>query len=129
MQTIAKIYLASVLLVFWGFTVGFFGWPRQLGERLGIHLASTAAVADFRAMYGGMCLGVGILFWLGIRRPSWRVPAVLLSITTAAGLLLGRLITWGIDGDPGPIIYGFMGTEVAAIAVGVWLLKSPEAIK
>ena len=126
MKLIEKLYLGSVLLVFWGFTAAFFAKPRELGEKLGIQLTNVTALADFRAMYGGMCRGVGVLFLLGMTKPEqWRVPAILLSVTTAAGLLLGRILTWALEGNPGTIIHGFMATEVFAIVVGVWLLKKP----
>jgi hypothetical protein len=74
-------------------------------------------------MYGGMCLGVGVIFLLGLLKDGWRAPAVLLAVTTAAGLLTGRLWTWAADGAPSALIFSFMGNEVAAVALGVFLLR------
>lgn len=126
MLLILRLYLVANLLIFWGFTVGFFFMPVRLGEMLGITLHSTTALADFRAMYGGMCLGVGVVFLLGLLKEGWRAPAVLLAVTTAAGLLLGRTLTIVVDGPASLYIYASMAGEVGATALGIWLLKRPN---
>ena len=55
-------------------------------------------------------------------REVLRGPAVMLAVLSAGGLALGRLVTLVTDGIPGPIIFAFFGSEVVAVAAGVWLL-------
>jgi hypothetical protein len=122
---VLRLYLSLNLLVFWGYTVAFFVAPKRLAEGIGIALVSTTGIADFRAMYGGMCLGVGAVFALGLSRDRWRAPAVFLAGGTAGGLFLGRALTLATDGAATPYIYQAMISEVVTVAMAAWLLRSP----
>ncbi|EQA44444.1 PF14248 domain protein [Leptospira broomii serovar Hurstbridge str. 5399] len=120
---ISKVYLLLNLAVFFAFAVGFFIAPTMLADQIGFSIHSTAALADFRAMYGGLCLGIGILILLGILQTKTRIAAIQISVLTAGGLLLGRLITLILDGPGNEYIYISMLTEVFGIALGFFLLR------
>ncbi|EPG73417.1 PF14248 domain protein [Leptospira fainei serovar Hurstbridge str. BUT 6] len=120
---ISKGYLFLNLAVYFAFAVSFFIAPTTLANQIGFSIHSTAALADFRAMYGGLCLGIGILILLGILRQKTRIAAIQISVFTAGGLLLGRLVTLLLDGSGNEYIYISMLTEVFGVALGFFLLR------
>lgn len=120
---LCNVYLLMNLTVYFGFAIGFFVQPKPLAEMIGISFRSTAALADFRAMYGGLCLSIGILILSGILRPATRILAIRLSLLTAAGLFLGRLVTIIFDGPGNEYIYVNMFTEVVGVFLGWFLLR------
>jgi hypothetical protein len=101
---------------------GFFA-PHFLAGQLDLTLGSISGLADFRAMYGGLPLGIAAIIALGMKTPALRQPAVLISTVTAGGLAFGRLTTMATVGMPGPLVLGYLASEVLAIAVGVYLLR------
>lgn len=116
------LFIGANLAVFAAFAAGSLVAPQAFAAQLDITLGSASAIADFRAVYGGLSLGVGVLFALSLREVSLRPTAVLLATLTAGGLMLGRLITMVTDGMPGPLVLVFLGSEVIAVAVGLVLL-------
>ena len=120
-----KLLLASNVAIFWAYGIGFLAAPRALGEQLGIQLTNATALADFRAMYSGLCLACGFVFFRGLRDATWRVPALWLATLSAAGLALGRVATLVLDGVTSPIILGFLGSEVVAVVAGAYVLMGP----
>ena len=124
-KPIEKLLLLSNLGIFWAYAAGFLAAPRALGAKLGIELTNATALADFRAMYGGLCLACGFVFLRGLRDEQWRVPALWLPTLGAGGLALGRVVTFLVDGVTSPIILGFLASEVVAIAAGAYVLIGP----
>jgi uncharacterized protein DUF4345 len=112
------------LLVFMAYAAAALAAPAQLAAQLDITLGSTSALADFRAMYGGLSLGCSVVFVAGLRNLSFRPAAVMLATFTSAGLILGRLITIAVDGMPGTLVMVILATEVASAAMGFFLLKA-----
>ena len=118
---LVNVYLVLHILVFWGYTVAWLGWPNELAGALGFRIDTPDALADVRAMYGGMCAGVCVVFAQALRDPACRRPAVALAVATAAGLLLSRLYS-ATDAMFGLPNFGFAATEVFSVAMGGWLL-------
>lgn len=128
MDTLKKGFLAINLLVYVSFVALAYLAPTWLSGRLGIHLEGTTALADFRAMYGGLTLGASVIFVLGIGREDLRPAALWLATAGALGLVLGRLLTLVQAGPAGPYIYASLASEVAAIGAGALLLRAaPQA--
>lgn len=123
MSVALRMYLVTNLTIFAAYSACAWMSPKRLAGWVDIELQSVTAVADFRAMYGGMCLGAGFIFALGFLRHEWRVPAVLLAVTTAGGLLLARLWTALIEGPVGSYIHAAMVLEVLAVIIGIALLR------
>ncbi|TGK31785.1 DUF4345 domain-containing protein [Leptospira gomenensis] len=120
---LSKVYILLNVVVYLGFGIAFMIFPLRLASLIGITVEGSAALADFRAMYGGLCLGIEIVLFFGFLREEWRRFAIFLSVTTAGGLLFGRLCTLFLDGPGNVYIYVSMGTEIGAVAIGVWLLQ------
>jgi hypothetical protein len=121
LDTLTKIFVAANALVWISFGPAFYFAPDALAGRLDIALTSPTAIADFRSMYGGAPLGIGIFMAWGLWRREWMKPALMVIILCTAGLLLGRLITMVQPGGVGTIIYFFAALELGAV-VGAALL-------
>jgi hypothetical protein len=115
----AKLFLLGNVVPYAAFTIGFFAIPIQLASYIGITLHSTSAIADFRAMYGGLCLAIGVILVLGVFRNSWTDKSILLAILAAAGLLFGRLITLALDGPWNMYICVSALMEIVSILGGI----------
>ncbi|TGK01435.1 DUF4345 domain-containing protein [Leptospira langatensis] len=120
---ITKVFLGMNLAVYLAFTIAFFLFPVPLAGMIGLSVHSSAALADLRAMYGGMCFGVGLLIFYGLNKEDFKIPAILLSVASAGGLFLARLYTLLLDGPGNEYIYLSMITEIGSVCIGLWLLK------
>jgi hypothetical protein len=123
LDTLTKIFVAGNALVWIGFGPAFYFAPEALAGQLDIALHSPTALADFRAMYGGAPLGIGIIMAMGLWRTQWMKPALLTIVLCTAGLLLGRLITMASPGGVGSIIYLFSAIEAVTIVAAAWLYR------
>lgn len=117
------LFLGVNLLVYLAYGVGFLLAPQKLAAGLDITLNSATALADFRAMYGGLSLACAGMFVLAIKNASMRHSALLLAVFGAGGLMIGRLITMAFDGMPGPVIFVMLATEAFAVVGGLFLLR------
>ena len=129
-SSFARLVLVLVGVVWLG--VGFAGVadPRELGDWLDFDLESNTALAEFRAMYGGLALALAFLHIAAAVRGAWLRPALLMSATITAGLLLGRLVSIGLSGMFGPVALVLAGVEVVLLvlsAVALWRLWRPAA--
>src|SRR5262245_11962653 len=87
-------------VVFVGFGLALLAFPSELAALVDIELRSASALADARAMYGGLSLSVGAFFVLGLRRESWFVPSLFLVAASSGGLALGRIVSIAVSGMP-----------------------------
>lgn len=117
-------YLIINFVVYAAFALAFFIMPTMLAEMIGIQFRDTGALADFRAMYGGLCLAISILILLGILKIAYQRAAVVLSILGGGALFLGRLVTLIVDGPGNLFIYVSMATEVFTVILGYALAKT-----
>ena len=113
-------------LVFIDFGAAFLLFPAKLAGLLDIELTSATALADVRAIYGGLALAVGASFVAGLRREEWLAPSVFLVMASSAGLALGRIYSIAVSGIPRSIILLFLVTEVASFA---WALLAYRALE
>lgn len=120
-------FLALNLVIYAAFAVGFMTIPTTLGEILGIQLKHSASLADFRAMYSGLCLAISTLLIAGIVQTEYRNAALLLSIAGGSGLFVGRLVTLILDGPGNLYIHLSMLTEIFAVVAGIFLLRNARA--
>lgn len=88
--------------------------PSWLASIFGIELGSPSALADFRAIYGGIPLGVGVFMAAGLYRSEWLSPAVALAGVCALEAALARAYSWIASGTPSPLIIAFMCAELLA---------------
>jgi len=99
--------------------------PDWLGGELGIELTSATAFADFRAIYGGIPLGVGLCLAVGLSRRDWLRPMVALAGACALEAAASRAYSWIASGTPSALIFAFMATELLC---SVWALQCYRAL-
>lgn len=81
---------------------------------------TASAVTDMRATYGGMALGLGVVFGLCAARPD-RVAlgmrgVVVVMIALAGARLLGMIV----DGPPNVFMYAFLAAEAAMAGLAMY---------
>jgi len=121
---IREIVLINAV-VYLGLGAGFLLFPSPLAGLFDIELRSPSALADLRAVYGGISLAVGGLFVAGLRRESWFAPSLFLAMTSAAALAFSRIYSSAVSGMPGTLVLAFLGLELLAF---VWALLAYRAL-
>ena len=121
---LARPFVLVHAAVFLVFGVAFGAAPAVLGGLLGIELRDATALADFRAMYGGMSFGVGLSFAAALTRREWIVPALFTIATTSGLLLFGRILTMATHAEPvGLPIHLFSVMEGSSLLAALWLIR------
>ena len=98
--------------------------PLRIVEPLGGTLVTPSFSNEIRANYGGMHAGIALLLAMGALKPEFKVAALWLLMVFSGGLVVGRVVSWALDGAPNRFIRIFMGLElVGAVAAAVVLLR------
>jgi len=79
-----RISLLLTALVFGGFGAVLFADPRIL-EHAGVVAAGPMGVAELRAFYGGLELGLAAFFLLAATRRAWHRPALVAQVLALGG--------------------------------------------
>lgn len=115
---LARIVLVAAGVTFLAVGVGFLFWPQELSETLGLTLATPMAVADVRAVYGGLDLAVAILLLLSVLRNELllglRIQAVVFG-----GLLAGRLLGQILDRPQDDLAWTMVAVESAGLLIAL----------
>lgn len=128
-QTAAgRTFLWVNVAIYAAFALTYFVVPELAAARFDIRLQSPAALADIRAVYGGLSLASSVFFVYGIRRVDWYVPALFLATIAAAGLAGGRLYSWAASGAPNQLISALLMTELVGALWGVILLRTERGV-
>ena len=79
----------------------------------------------FRAV---MCLYLGFaIFWMmAAFCDKYRDVAVLTTIVFSGGLVVGRLISLVLDGQPSPILLVYVAMELSLVPIAYWVWKRPD---
>ena len=123
---IKKIFLIvtfiSVCIIAAGYGISPYWFTHTL---LGIPDISLNLAHIFRAM---MCLYVALgVFWLySAFNDKYRNMAVLTVLVFAAGLMTGRIVSFIVDGMPGPLLVLYFFIELVYVPVAYWVFKQPE---
>lgn len=102
-------------LVFVDFGVAFLARPEALARLMNIELQSASALADLRAVYGGLSLAVGVWLFASMRRADWLGSSLVLVMLTSGGLAFGRVYSMLASGMPSGVILGFLATEIMSL--------------
>lgn len=89
---------------------------------LGISFTKAQGITDFRATYGGMCLGIGLFFFIAYAQTSLYEAGLWLALTLYIGLGSVRLggIFW--DHSSTPLLWGLFFAEAILTFTCGWLL-------
>ena len=119
----ARLVLGLLAFVYGVLALAFLASPASFAALVDISLTSTTADNDFRAVYGGVSLGLALFFLASLSRPAWFRPAL-----TAAALIFGcmvaaRVLSWALAGFPSSIAYGLQLSEAAGFALTLLALQ------
>ena len=75
-----------------------------------------------------MCLYLALgCFWLfSAFSDAHRNTAILTTIVFAGGLVIGRLVSFIVDGQPAPLLMIYAAMEFALVPVACWIYTRPE---
>ena len=75
-----------------------------------------------------MCLYLALgCFWLfSAFSDTHRNTVILTTIVFAGGLVIGRLVSFIVDGQPAPLLMIYAAMEFALVPVGYWIYTRPE---
>jgi len=75
-----------------------------------------------------MCLYLALgCFWLfSAFSAAHRNTAILTTIVFAGGLVIGRLVSFIVDGQPAPLLMIYAAMEFALVPVACWIYTRPE---
>jgi hypothetical protein len=75
-----------------------------------------------------MCLYLALgCFWLfSAFSDTLRNTAILTTIVFAGGLVIGRLVSFIVDGQPAPLLMIYAAMEFALVPIAYWIYTRPE---
>ena len=115
----AVIYLAFGGLVTFGFGVAYLVRSERMARMVGIELRSPGARADYRAIYGGSQVGLGLFFLCAAYHSSSRGAGLAALALFALGFGVARLLSLALDraGRNVQWIVGAIETALGLIAL------------
>lgn len=116
------LWINCALFVVFG--VGFIVMPGLLSNLLtGAAPATTSAMIDMRATYGGMALGIAIFFGICAKNTDTVRIGLISSLLVLTGIALGRIAGIFIDGDPNIFMYLLLSAEILFASLIFFALK------
>lgn len=94
-----------------------------------VFLGVTDLSVDFtHILRAVMCLYLALgAFWLfSALNDRHKNTAILTTIVFAGGLVIGRLLSFALDGLPSPLLIFYAAVEAAVLPVAWWVYKLPE---
>jgi len=120
--------LGLTTAIFLGLGVAFMFAPGMMIGAIDLKAESPKALADVRAVYGGLDLTIGILLGYCFLRKQWATGLGIGALTCLC-LLTGRLVGILVDPARDILTYGLFGSEALGAvlgAVGWFLARQPE---
>lgn len=112
------VWLNCVLFV--GFGLGFMLAPEALAALVtGSAPATSSAMIDMRATYGGLALGLATLFGLCARDPRYVRLGLQGVLSVMVALVVGRLLGIALDGSPNIFMFVLLAAEVVMAGLSV----------
>lgn len=101
--------------------------PEALGAAIGYGLPGPDALNEVRAQYGGFFLAVALVCGLALFGVAPKSAALILLAATFGGILLGRLVSTGLDGGfaaYGATIKALFVVDFVGAAAAIWALST-----
>jgi uncharacterized protein DUF4345 len=123
-MTVRVSYLWVAAVVTAGFGIAYLARSVAMARMVGVQIPSAAARADYRAIYGGAQIGIGIFFALAARQAAWEVPGLWAVALFAGGFGVARLGSLALDraGRNPQWVVGVL--ELLAGVTAAWLAGS-----
>lgn len=110
--------------LFVAFGLGFILAPQPLAALLtGATPATASAMIDMRATYGGMALGLAVIFGLCARNEVHVQLGLQGIIAVMGGLAVARMLGMFLDGEPNLFMFLLLAAEVVMGALALVALR------
>jgi len=124
----ARFVLVLLAFVYGIVALAFLASPASFAALVDISLTSTTADNDFRAVYGGVSLGIALFFVASLSRADWFRPALTAGALIFLCMVGARVLSWALAGFPDSIAYGLQLVEAAGFILAVVALRGlPKA--
>jgi hypothetical protein len=122
MNTFSQILLLAIGVIFVPFGIWALAQPTAVAGMTEVELPSPAALADGRAVYGGLTLGLGVFFLLAARSTQLTRAGLWVALLSLGGAATGRLLGVVLDGASGrsvipPLAFELLWSVLAATAL------------
>ncbi|MEI8179385.1 DUF4345 domain-containing protein [Aestuariivirga sp.] len=74
----------------------------------------------------GLYLALGCFWLYAAFRPDYRNVAILTTAVFAGGLVLGRFLSFALDGWPSPILVFYTVLELGLVPIALWVLRRAD---
>ena len=111
---IAKIFLAVVGLMYLGLAVWCSVAPAMTSGKVGFELKSGSGQSEFLVIYGGLELGLSLIFFLPLVRADYLSSSLLACVLIHACLVAFRMISFFLYSDISSMTY--------KLAIGEWAI-------
>jgi Domain of unknown function (DUF4345) len=119
-KRISQVFIGLLALAFCKTGIQALSNPQAVLANVGIELNNAAALSSMRAVYGGMHLVFGFFCVWGIFKNQ--SAALLLVLLYTAGFVLGRVVSWVLDGSPNAFVGTWLAVELFSLIVCATLL-------
>lgn len=84
---------------------------------------TSSALIDMRATYGGMGLGIGLVFWFCARQRETVIAGLIGALLVLGATALARMVGFLADGSPNGFMQMMFGAEVLFVVLSAAALK------
>jgi hypothetical protein len=123
-MNLASAYLALGGITTIGFGIAYAVRSPRMARMVDLELPSAAARADYRSIYAGSQIAIGIFFLIAARSPAWLAPGLAAVALFAGGFGVARLTSLAIDRAKWQVQWIVGALEIGAGAVAAWLFFS-----
>lgn len=115
----ARIVLVLSAVPFAVIGAAFTLYPTRMGDLVGLSMDGSTAVADVRAVYGGLQLGCAVFLALAARNAPWCRAGLAAQLALYGGLAGARFVSYLASGLPSLLGMTLHTGELAGLALGV----------
>ena len=120
------LWLNALFFVAYGLAFAFA--PTFLSELVtGAAPATPSALADARATYGGMTIGVGVIFGLCARSASTRTLGLWAIAAVMFFMAAGRTLGIAQDGSVNALMFVYLGAEIIVMTIALWAQRTSSS--
>ena len=127
-MSIVRGYLLAIGLLLVAFGVAYLIAPVPMAALAGLDLPTSLALIEVRGFYGGQLVGLGGFILLGVSKPRFVVPGLLLTALSLGGTAFGRIVGILAAGSLPPMIIAALILEIAGSGVAVLLLNREHKV-
>ncbi|MFN2475602.1 MAG: DUF4345 family protein [Chthoniobacterales bacterium] len=120
----ASAYLALGGITTIGFGLAYAVRSSRMARMVDLELPSAAARADYRSIYAGSQVAIGIFFVIAARSSAWLAPGLAAVAFFACGFGVARLSSLALDRAKWQFQYIVGALEIGAGAIAAWLFFS-----